>query len=57
MAEPRVSSTVCIRFTSTELKAVLSFCLKKRSINNHCPELVAEDPERFADLYVVALAL
>ena len=57
MAEPRVSSTVCNRSTSTELEAVLLFHLTKRSVNNCCPELVAEDPERFVDLYVVALAL
>ena len=57
MAEPQVSSTVCIRSTSTELEAVLSFHLTKRSVNNRCPELVAEYPERFVDLYVVALAL
>ena len=43
--------------TSTELEAVLSFRLTKRSVNNRCPELVAEYPERFVDLYVVALAL
>ena len=57
MAEFWVLLTVCNCSTLMELEAGLLFCLTERPVNNCCPELLTEDSEGFADLYVVAPAL